>query len=112
VKLAPAGITARELIDEYCGGMMDGHNFAALFCPEGASGGISARVHVPTSPLDFGTLEKHGCLIGSRGDRGLFPTRTTIKGRRAPNLMRFFEDESCGPVPRPCRSGTQKAPHC
>jgi NADH:ubiquinone oxidoreductase subunit F (NADH-binding)/NADH:ubiquinone oxidoreductase subunit E len=104
VKLAPAGITVRELIDEYCGGMMEGHVFTA-YLPGGASGGI-----LPASmgdlPLDFGTLEKHGCFIGSAAVV-IFSAHDDVKDV-ALNLMRFFEDESCGQC-TPCRSGTQKA---
>ena len=63
VHLAPAGITVRELIDEYCGGMLPGHQFKA-YLPGGASGGI-----LPASkgdiPLDFNTLQPHGSFIGS-----------------------------------------------
>ncbi len=104
VKLAPAGITVRELIDEYCGGMRDGHNFKA-YLPGGASGGI-----LPASlgdvPLDFDTLQEHGCFIGSAAvivlsDRDSIPDCVL-------NLMRFFEDESCGQC-TPCRVGTEKA---
>jgi formate dehydrogenase len=104
VKLAPAGITVQELIDEYCGGMMDGHKFAA-YLPGGASGGILPAA-MSDIPLDFGTLEKHGCFIGSAAVV-VFSDQDDIKGA-ALNLMRFFEDESCGQC-TPCRSGTQKA---
>ena len=104
VKLAPAGITVQELIDEHCGGMIDGHAFTA-YLPGGASGGI-----LPASmndiPLDFGTLEKYGCFIGS-GAVVVFSDQDDIGGV-ALNLLRFFEDESCGQC-TPCRSGTQKA---
>ena len=104
VKLAPAGLTIQELIDEYCGGMSEGHSFAA-YLPGGASGGI-----LPASmndiPLDFGTLEKYGCFIGSAAVVVL-SDRDDVRGA-ALNLMRFFEDESCGQC-TPCRSGTQKA---
>ncbi|GEP12197.1 NAD(P)H-dependent oxidoreductase subunit E [Methylobacterium gnaphalii] len=104
VKLAPAGLTIQELIDEHCGGMADGHAFAA-YLPGGASGGI-----LPASmndiPLDFGTLEKYGCFIGSAAVVVL-SDRDDVRGA-ALNLMRFFEDESCGQC-TPCRSGTQKA---
>lgn len=104
VKLAPAGISVRELIDEHCGGMEDGHRFSA-YLPGGASGGI-----LPASkgdlPLDFGTLESEGCFIGSAAvivlsDRD-DPRAAAI------NLMRFFADESCGQC-TPCRLGTEKA---
>ena len=63
MKLAPAGITVRELIDEFCGGMADGHSFHA-YLPGGASGGI-LPASMDDIPLDFGTLEKYGCFIGS-----------------------------------------------
>jgi formate dehydrogenase len=104
VKLAPAGITVRELIDEYCGGMMEGHTLAA-YLPGGASGGI-LPASMADIPLDFGTLEKHGCFIGSAAIV-VFSEHDDMKGV-ALNLMRFFEDESCGQC-TPCRSGTQKA---
>jgi formate dehydrogenase len=104
VKLAPAGITVRELIDEHCGGMMEGHTFTA-YLPGGASGGI-LPASMSDIPLDFGTLEKHGCFIGSAAVV-VFSEQDDIQGV-ALNLMRFFEDESCGQC-TPCRSGTQKA---
>jgi NADH:ubiquinone oxidoreductase subunit F (NADH-binding)/NADH:ubiquinone oxidoreductase subunit E len=104
VKLAPAGLTIQELIDEFCGGMSEGHTFAA-YLPGGASGGI-----LPASmndiPLDFGTLEKYGCFIGSAAVIVL-SEQDDVRGA-ALNLMRFFEDESCGQC-TPCRVGTQKA---
>jgi formate dehydrogenase len=104
VKLAPAGITVRELIDEYCGGMMDGHSFTA-YLPGGASGGI-LPASMSDIPLDFGTLEKYGCLIGSAAVV-VFSDQDDVR-EVALNLMRFFEDESCGQC-TPCRAGTQKA---
>ena len=104
VKLAPAGITAQELIDEYCGGMADGHRFKA-YLPGGASGGI-LPARMADIPLDFGTLEQHGCFIGSAAVVVL-SDKDDIKGA-ALNLMRFFEDESCGQC-TPCRVGTEKA---
>ena len=104
VKLAPAGITLRELIDEYCGGMMEGHTLAA-YLPGGASGGI-LPASMADIPLDFGTLEKYGCFIGSAAIV-VFSEHDDLKGVVL-NLMRFFEDESCGQC-TPCRSGTQKA---
>src|SRR5436305_11117485 len=104
VHLAPAGITVRELIAEYCGGMQDGHDFYA-YLPGGASGGI-----LPASmgdiPLDFDTLQPHGCFIGSAA--------VIILGHQdrardaALNMMRFFANESCGQC-TPCRVGTGKA---
>ncbi|MDT7951480.1 MAG: NAD(P)H-dependent oxidoreductase subunit E [Acetobacteraceae bacterium] len=104
VKLAPAGITVQELIDEYCGGMADGHTFRA-YLPGGASGGILPAT-MNDIPLDFGTLEKYGCFIGSAAVV-VFSEADDMQAV-ALNLMRFFEDESCGQC-TPCRSGTQKA---
>ena len=106
VKLAPAGITVRELIDEYCGGMAEGHVFTA-YLPGGASGGI-LPASMDDIPLDFGTLEKYGCFIGSAAVVVL-SDQDDVKAA-ALNLMRFFEDESCGQC-TPCRVGTQKAAH-
>jgi len=104
VKLAPAGVTVRELIDEFCGGMQDGHHFKG-YLPGGASGGI-----LPSSmadiPLDFGTLEKYGCFVGSHAVV-ILSDKDDIKAA-ALNLMKFFEDESCGQC-TPCRAGTEKA---
>ncbi|HEY8007576.1 MAG TPA: NADH-ubiquinone oxidoreductase-F iron-sulfur binding region domain-containing protein [Methylocella sp.] len=104
VKLAPAGVTIRELIDEFCGGMAEGHTLRA-YLPGGASGGI-LPASMDNIPLDFGTLEKYGCFIGSAAVIVL-SQQDDIKAA-ALNLMRFFEDESCGQC-TPCRSGTQKA---
>jgi formate dehydrogenase len=104
MKLAPAGLTVQELIDEYCGGMAEGHNFAA-YLPGGASGGI-LPASMSDIPLDFGTLEKYGCFIGSAAVV-IMSDQDDVRGA-ALNLMRFFEDESCGQC-TPCRSGTQKA---
>src|SRR6201988_2716860 len=104
MKLAPAGVTVRELIDEYCGGMADGHRFHA-YLPGGASGGI-LPASMDNIPLDFGTLEKYGCFIGSAAIV-ILSREDSVRGA-ALNLMRFFEDESCGQC-TPCRVGTQKA---
>jgi formate dehydrogenase beta subunit len=104
VKLAPAGITVRELIDEYCDGMAESHRFHA-YLPGGASGGI-LPAHMGDIPLDFGTLEKYGCFIGSAAVI-ILSDKDDVKAA-ALNLMRFFEDESCGQC-TPCRVGTQKA---
>jgi formate dehydrogenase len=104
MKLAPAGITVRELIDEYCGGMVDGHSFHA-YLPGGASGGI-LPASMDDIPLDFGTLEKYGCFIGSAAIV-ILSQQDSVKAA-ALNLMRFFEDESCGQC-TPCRVGTEKA---
>jgi formate dehydrogenase beta subunit len=104
VKLAPAGITVQELIDEYCGGMLQGHQFYA-YLPGGASGGI-----LPASmndiPLDFDTLQPYGCFIGSAAIMVLSDQDTAMGAAR--NMMRFFRDESCGQC-TPCRAGTAKA---
>jgi NADH:ubiquinone oxidoreductase subunit F (NADH-binding)/NADH:ubiquinone oxidoreductase subunit E len=104
VHIAPAGITALQLIEEYCGGMLDGHEFYA-YLPGGASGGI-----LPASkgdiPLDFDTLQPHGCFIGSAAIVILSNRDTAAKA--AVNLMKFFHDESCGKC-TPCRVGTGKA---
>jgi len=104
VKLAPAGLTVRELIDEFCGGMAEGHAFHA-YLPGGASGGI-LPASMDNIPLDFGTLEKYGCFIGSAAIV-ILSDKDSVK-EMALNLMRFFEDESCGQC-TPCRVGTQKA---
>jgi formate dehydrogenase beta subunit len=104
MKLAPAGITVRELIDEFCGGMADGHTFHA-YLPGGASGGI-LPASMDDIPLDFGTLEKYGCFIGSAAI--VILSREDSVKAAALNLMRFFEDESCGQC-TPCRVGTEKA---
>src|ERR1700691_3620722 len=104
MKLAPAGITVRELIDEFCGGMAEGHSFRA-YLPGGASGRILPAA-MDDIPLDFGALEKHGCLRGSAAVI-ILSGQDSVKGA-ALNLMRFFEDESCGQC-TPCRVGTQKA---
>jgi len=104
VHLAPAGITVRELIDEYCGGMLPGHELYA-YLPGGASGGI-----LPASlgdiPLDFDTLQPYDCFIGSAA---VIVLSQHDKARDAAlNMMRFFADESCGQC-TPCRVGTVKA---
>jgi formate dehydrogenase len=104
VKLAPAGLTVRELIDEFCGGMAEGHTFHA-YLPGGASGGILPAA-MDDIPLDFGTLEKYGCFIGSAAVI-ILSDQDDVKAA-ALNLMKFFEDESCGQC-TPCRVGTQKA---
>ena len=104
VKLAPAGITMNELLAEYCGGMADGYRFRA-YLPGGASGGI-LPASMADLPLDFGTLESHGCFIGSAAIVVL-SDKDDLK-RAALNLMEFFEDESCGQC-TPCRVGTEKA---
>jgi formate dehydrogenase len=104
VKLAPAGITARQLIDECCGGMAEGHLFKG-YLPGGASGGV-LPASLADIPLDFGTLEGEGCFIGSAAVVVL-SDKDDMRAV-ALNLLRFFEDESCGQC-TPCRAGTEKA---
>jgi len=104
VKLAPAGVTVRELIDEFCGGMAEGHVFKG-YLPGGASGGI-LPASMADIPLDFGTLEKYGCFVGSHAVV-ILSDQDDMKAV-ALNLMKFFEDESCGQC-TPCRVGTEKA---
>ncbi|MES2634921.1 MAG: NAD(P)H-dependent oxidoreductase subunit E [Pseudomonadota bacterium] len=106
VKLAPAGITIQELIDEYCGGMQDGHSFYA-YLPGGASGGILPAT-MNDIPLDFDTLQPYGCFIGSAAVMVLSHHDTATDAAR--NMMRFFHHESCGQC-TPCRVGTAKAAH-
>ena len=104
VKLAPAGITIQQLIDEYCGGMQDGHRFYG-YLPGGASGGI-----LPASmndiALDFDTLQPYGCFIGSAAVIVLSDQDSATAAAR--NMMKFFQHESCGQC-TPCRVGTAKA---
>ena len=104
VHLAPAGISVRELIDEYCGGMLAGHELYA-YLPGGASGGI-LPASLADLPLDFDTLQPHGCFIGSAA---IIVLSKADRARDAAlNLMRFFAEESCGQC-TPCRVGTAKA---
>ncbi len=104
VKLAPAGITLRELVDEYCGGMAEGHSLYA-YLPGGASGGI-LPARLADVPLDFDTLQPHGCFIGSAAVMVL--SQHDSAREAAVNVMRFFAHESCGQC-TPCRVGTDKA---
>ncbi len=104
VHLAPAGITMRELIAEYCGGMQEGHELYGYF-PGGASGGILPE-SMADIPLDFDTLNEHGCFIGSAAVV-VFSNQDSAK-ELAINAMKFFEEESCGQCV-PCRVGTAKA---
>jgi formate dehydrogenase len=108
VKLAPAGITLRELVDEHCGGMLPGHELYA-YLPGGASGGI-LPARLADVPLDFDTLQPHGCFIGSAAvivlSRSDTHHDTAVNAAR--NMMRFFALESCGQC-TPCRAGTAKA---
>ncbi|MEW8317561.1 MAG: NAD(P)H-dependent oxidoreductase subunit E [Candidatus Thiodiazotropha sp.] len=104
VHLAPAGITLRQLIDEYCGGMPEGHQLYGYF-PGGASGGI-LPASLAEIPLDFDTLQPYGCFIGSAAIIVL--SQQDSAREAALNAMRFFAHESCGQC-TPCRVGTEKA---
>jgi formate dehydrogenase len=104
VHVAPAGITLQELIDEYCGGMLDGHTIYG-YLPGGASGGI-LPASLANVPLDFDTLTPYGCFIGSAAIVVLSDKDTAAAAAR--NVMKFFADESCGQC-TPCRVGTEKA---
>ena len=104
VHVAPAGITLLELIDEHCGGMLDGHTLYG-YLPGGASGGI-LPASLANVPLDFDTLAPYGCFIGSAAVIVLSEKDRAAAAAR--NVMRFFADESCGQC-TPCRVGTQKA---
>ncbi len=104
VKLAPAGITVQELIEEYCGGMQEGHRLYA-YLPGGASGGI-LPASLANIPLDFDTLQPYGCFIGSAAIIVL--SQQDSARAAAGNMMRFFRHESCGQC-TPCRAGTAKA---
>jgi len=104
VHLAPAGITMRELIEEYCEGMQDGHEFYGYF-PGGASGGMLPE-SMADIPMDFDTLNQYGCFIGSAAVI-VFSNQDSAK-QLALNAMKFFEEESCGQC-TPCRVGTAKA---
>ena len=104
VKRAPAGITLQELLDEYCGGMQVGHELYA-YLPGGASGGI-LPARLADVPLDFDTLQPHGCFIGSAAVIVLSQHDRAVHAAR--NMMAFFEHESCGQC-TPCRAGTAKA---
>ncbi|MCC7217593.1 MAG: NAD(P)H-dependent oxidoreductase subunit E [Burkholderiales bacterium] len=104
VHVAPAGVTLRELVAEFCGGMQDGHELYA-YLPGGASGGI-LPASLADVPLDFDTLQPHGCFIGSAAVIVL--SQHDRARDAAQNMMEFFADESCGQC-TPCRVGTQKA---
>jgi len=104
VKLAPAGITLAELINEYCGGMQEGHELYA-YLPGGASGGI-LPASLKDIPLDFDTLQPYGCFIGSAAVIVL--SHHDSARHAAVNMMNFFAHESCGQC-TPCRVGTAKA---
>lgn len=103
LKIAPAGVTARQLVDDYCGGMLDGHNFAG-YLPGGASGGMLPAT-LSDLPLDFGTLEAQGCFVGSHAV--VIFSQADDPRAIARNLMAFFVHESCGQC-TPCRVGSEK----
>ena len=105
VKVAPAGTTVQELIDNFCGGMMDGHNFKG-YLPGGASGGILPS-HLNNIPLDYGSkeLDSEGCFLGSAAIVILSDKDNMMEVGL--NLLKFFEEESCGQC-TPCRVGTEK----
>ena len=104
VVAAPAGITARQLIDDHCGGMAEGHVFFA-YLPGGASGGILTADQADL-PLDFGSLDDFGCFVGSAAIV-ILSDSDSIRDAVI-NLTRFFQGESCGQC-TPCRLGTEKA---
>lgn len=104
VYLAPTGITLQELIDEYAGGMQDGHTLKGYF-PGGASGGI-LPASMANIPLDFDTLNEYSCFIGSAAII-VFSDQDSARAL-ALNAMQFFKDESCGQC-TPCRVGSAKA---
>ena len=104
MKIAPAGVTLNELVNEWCGGMAEGHRLLA-YLPGGASGGL-LPASLADIPLDFGSLDQHGCFIGSAAVVVL-SDRDDLRSV-ALNLMRFFAEESCGQC-TPCRVGTDKA---
>ncbi len=103
IKLVPAGVTAKQLINDYCGGMEDGHEFYA-FLPGGASGGILPADKCDI-PMDFGSLDEFGCFVGSSAVV-IFSKSDKISDI-CKNLLQFFEDESCGQC-TPCRIGCEK----
>ena len=105
VKVAPAGTTIQELIDDYCDGMLDGHTFKG-YLPGGASGGI-LPAKFNNIPLDYGSKEltEHGCFLGSAAIVVL-SDKDSMK-EVGLNLLKFFEEESCGQC-TPCRVGTEK----
>ena len=104
VKRAPAGITLRELLEQHCGGMQEGHRLLG-YLPGGASGGMLNAEQIDL-PLDFGTLAAEGCFVGSYAV--VVFSDHDDPAALVRNLMRFFEEESCGQC-TPCRAGTEKA---
>ncbi|WP_172293177.1 NAD(P)H-dependent oxidoreductase subunit E [Pseudoruegeria sp. HB172150] len=103
VYLLPAGSTIRDVIDA-AGGMLPGHEFKA-YQPGGPSSGL-LPASMDDIPLDFDVLQEHSTFIGSAAVVVL-SDRDSAKGA-ALNMLRFFEDESCGQC-TPCRVGCEKA---
>ncbi len=103
IKLLPAGSTITDII-EAAGGMLDGHTFKA-YQPGGPSSGL-LPASIDSVPLDFDTLQPYGTFIGSAA---VVVLSDKDKARDAAlNMLRFFEDESCGQC-TPCRVGCEKA---
>jgi len=103
VHLLPAGSTILDIIAA-AGGMLDGHEFKA-YQPGGPSSGL-LPAHKNDIPLDFDTLQPHGSFIGSAA---VVVLSDQDRARDAAlNMLRFFEDESCGQC-TPCRVGCEKA---
>ncbi len=105
VKLAPAGVTVRELIEEFCGGMLPTATASRAYLPGGASGGI-LPASMADLPLDFGTLEQYGCFVGSHAVV-ILSDKDDMKAV-ALNLMKFFEDESPAANARPAASAPRR----
>lgn len=103
VYLLPAGSTITDVI-EACGGMLDGHSLKA-YQPGGPSSGL-LPASMADVPLDFDTLQPHGTFIGSAAVVVLSDHDSARDA--ALNMLRFFEDESCGQC-TPCRVGCEKA---
>jgi formate dehydrogenase len=101
--LLPAGSTITDVIDA-AGGMADGHAFKA-YQPGGPSSGL-LPASMSDIPLDFDTLQPHGSFIGSAAVVVLSDQDSARAA--ALNMLRFFEDESCGQC-TPCRVGCEKA---
>ena len=103
LKVAPAGISVNQLIENFCGGMKSGHVFKAFF-PGGASGGIFPA-EMADLPLNFGTFEPFGGFVGSHAVVVLSSQDSILDA--VINTIKFFKHESCGQC-TPCRNGTEK----
>ncbi len=103
VYLLPAGSTMQDIIDA-AGGMLDGHVFKA-YQPGGPSAGL-LPASMADIPMDFDVLQEHGTFIGSAAIVVLSDKDSARAA--ALNMLRFFEDESCGQC-TPCRVGCEKA---